>query len=30
MREVLFRAYQKNFKRMLPVVGNIYDNKDLL
>ena len=24
-REVLFRAYQKNFKRMLPVVGIEYD-----
>lgn len=25
MREILFRAYQKNFKRMLPVVGIEYD-----
>lgn len=25
MREILFRAYQKNFKRMLPVVGIEFD-----
>lgn len=29
MREILFRAYQKNFKRMLPVASIEYHNNEI-